>query len=138
MEYSMSQKMINVLVVDDEKEILECFKDIFKNSNFSIFTANNGKMAIEELKKNNCDIAFIDICMPGMDGVETLKELKVINPNLKAIMISGFRNEDILEKALKIGAFSYLFKPLDIQNIIGIAVKCAKNLGIDDHIEIIH
>lgn len=134
----MSQKMINVLVVDDEKEILKCFEDIFENSNFSIFTANNGKAAVAELRKNHCDIAFIDICMPGIDGVETLKELKVINPNLKAIMISGFSNEDILEKALKMGAFSYLFKPLDIQNIIGVAVKCAKDLGIDDHIEIIH
>ena len=128
---------IKVLVVDDNHEILSIFSEIFKDSDLSIFTTDNGQSAILEMRNEEYDVAFIDVYMPNMNGLTTLKELKKIDPDLIAVMISGYKNESMLEEALKIGADEYLFKPLDIQSIMSTVVKCAKKMGIDEHLEII-
>ena len=131
----VTQSTLNIMVIDDEHEILDSFKDIFENSDFNLFLADNAQTAIDEISKNHYHIAFIDIFMPEMDGIETLQRLKQINPNLIAVMISGFRNEDMLENALKLGASNYLYKPLDIQSIFGITLKLAQQLGIQNNLE---
>ncbi len=134
----VSPATLNVMVIDDENDILDSFMSIFENSGFNLFPAKSGKMAIEEMKKRHYHIAFIDLFMPEMDGLETLRQLKIINPDLIAVMISGFRNEDMLEKALKIGASNYLYKPLDVQSIFGITLKLAQQLGIQNNLEFMY
>jgi len=128
---------IKIMIIDDEKDIRQTFKELFSHTYFHVFTAENGQKAVTEMLNQKYDIAFIDICMPVMDGIETLIELKKINPDLNTIMISGYSSEDVLEKSIKLGANFYLYKPLDIQNIIGVTMKCAKKLGIDSDVEII-
>lgn len=126
---------IKVMVIDDDDNILEIFREIFIDSQFEIFTALDGPTAINEFKHQKYGLAFIDILMPGMNGLEVLAALLKINPELVAIMISGFRDETKLEEALKIGAKYYLYKPFDVHDIFSIALKCLKHLGVQDKIE---
>ncbi len=128
-------RKIKIMVVDDDDNILEVFRDIFTDSQFEVFTALNGPAAIAEFQHQRYDLAFIDILMPGMNGLEVLEALLQINPDFVAIMISGFRDETKLEEALKIGAKYYLYKPFDAHDIFSIALKCLKHLGIQDKIE---
>lgn len=130
-------KTLNVIVIDDDPEMLVSFQTIFENTGFNLVTANSGLKALEIARKQEFHIAFIDLFMPEMDGLETLKEMKKLNPELIAVMISGFRNEDMLEKALKAGAYDYLYKPLDVQDIFGITLKLAQRLGINNDLELL-
>jgi len=115
MEIKNSMK---ILVVDDDPEILECFKSIFKGSGAQLFLSNSAVSAIEELKRQSYNIVFIDLYMPVINGMETLMRMKEICPDIIAIMISGFRNPQILEAAKRSGAANYLFKPLDVKEIL--------------------
>ena len=132
-----SQNILKIMVIDDDPEILESFKKIFENSGFQLFLANNGVTAIEEMKREKYHIAFIDLYMPVMNGLETMTRLKEGNQDLIAVMISGFRNEQMLEAAIKSGAHDYLYKPLDIQDIIGITLKLSRQLGIQSNLEVL-
>ena len=131
-----SQNTLKIMVIDDDPEILESFKKIFEKSGFQLFLAKNGVTALEEMKRKKYDIAFIDLYMPVMNGLETMTRLKESNPELIAVMISGFRNEQMLETAIKSGAYDYLYKPLDIQDIIGITLKLSRQLGIQSDLEV--
>jgi len=131
-----SQNILKIMVVDDDPEILESFKKIFENSGFQLFLANNGVTAIEEMRHEKYHIAFIDLYMPVMNGLETMNRLKEGNPDLIAVMISGFRSEQMLETAIKSGAHDYLYKPLDVQDIIGITLKLSRQLGIRSDLEV--
>ncbi|HDP67517.1 MAG TPA: response regulator [Candidatus Marinimicrobia bacterium] len=130
-------KTLNVIVIDDDPEMLVSFQTIFENTGFNLVTANSGLKALEIARKQEFHIAFIDLFMPEIDGLDTLKEMKKLNPELIAVMISGFRNEDMLEKALKAGAYDYLYKPLDVQDIFGITLKLAQRLGINNDLELL-
>lgn len=126
---------ISVLVVDDDQSILDVFCEMFESSPFKIVTALNGHEAIEKLKIEPCIAVFIDLYMPEMDGLQVLTALKEIQPNLMAVMISGYRNEQMLESALKMGAYDYLYKPLDRHDLLSVMVKCLRRLGFKNHIE---
>jgi len=126
---------LNIIVIDDDKEILDSFKAIFENTGFQISVADSGKSAIEQFSRQHFHIAFIDLYMPDMDGLDTMIRLREQDPELIAVMISGFRNEDMLERALKAGAYDYLYKPLDVQDIFGITLKLARRLGIQNDLE---
>jgi DNA-binding NtrC family response regulator len=128
-------RKIKIMVVDDDKNILAIFRDVFNDSRFEVFATLNGPAAVAEFRHQKYDLAFIDILMPDMNGLEVLAALLKINPDLVAIMISGFRDEKRLEEALKIGAKYYLYKPFDVHDIFSIALKCLQQLGIQDEIE---
>lgn len=121
---------LNIMVIDDDQNILDSFKSIFDNTGFRLTCVNSGSSAIEQFKHNSFHIAFIDLFMPDMDGLETLIHIKELNPDVLAVMISGFRNEAMLERALKGGAYDYLYKPLDVSDIFGITLKLANKLGV--------
>lgn len=127
---------ISVLVVDDDQSILDIFCEMFEDSPFKIVTAINGIEAIEKLKIKPCAVAFIDLYMPEMDGLQVLTALKDLQPNLTAVMISGFRNEPLLESALKMGAYDYLYKPLGRNDLLAVMLKCLQKVGVKNHVEI--
>jgi|UPI0003A8330D two-component system response regulator AtoC/two-component system response regulator FlrC len=125
-----------IMIVDDDEQILGIFQEIFADESFQVFTAQNGARAITEMKRAKYDIAFIDIYMPEMDGLQVLAQLLLINPQLQAIMISGYQNISQLEKALSMGARHYLIKPLDMHDVLSVALKCLQHLGQGNNIEL--
>jgi len=125
-----SNGKIRILVADDDPDILEYFR-IFKDPRCELFLVTNGIKAIEKAQQQQIDIAFLDIKMPEMGGIETLVKWKIIQPETQIIMISVYSDENLVREAIEKGAFSYLFKPLRKMDIISLMVKCQKNTDID-------
>ncbi|MBE0425306.1 MAG: sigma-54-dependent Fis family transcriptional regulator [Nitrospirae bacterium] len=107
-----------VLIVDDEEGIRESLSDILQDDGYGILTSGSGEEAIKALRAQNPDLVFLDIWLPGMDGIQTLKEIKEINPDLPVIMISGHGNIELAVKATKMGAYDFLEKPLSLDRIL--------------------
>lgn len=117
---------MKILVVDDEQVMRDLFKRVLVLKGFPVTTAESGKEAIERVKVEVFDIAFIDIVMPEMDGVETLRALKRVNQNIHVVMMTGFAVEDKVKEAMQNGAIDYLYKPFDIVEIMTVIGKVEK------------
>ena len=108
-----------VLLVDDSKMSRKMLRAILEEAGYSIIAeATNGAEAVEAYKEHKPDLVTLDITMPVMDGIEALKQLLVINPDVKAIMITAAGQQSKLIKALKIGAKKFITKPFEKEEII--------------------
>jgi len=107
-----------VLIVDDEEGIRETLSDIFKDEGYDVITASSGEEAIKLLKENSPDIVFLDVWLSGIDGIETMKELKSLNPTIPVVMISGHANIELAVKATRSGAYDFLEKPLSLERVL--------------------
>ncbi|MBN1913186.1 MAG: response regulator [Candidatus Omnitrophica bacterium] len=116
----MEEKKLKVLVVDDEKIIRDFFKRLLTLLHLEVIEAEDGYKAIELAKKEKFDIFFMDVRMPGINGLETYLKLKEDNPDVKVVMMTGYAVEDILTEATKEGAHSIIRKPFDINEIKGV------------------
>ena len=105
---------IRVLMVDDEEQFRATTKKILNRRGFDTILAASGEEAIEKLKEAP-DVVILDIKMPGMDGHETLNEIKKLVPKLPVIMLTGHGTVPSAQEALITGAFDYLAKPCDIE-----------------------
>jgi len=108
----------SVLIVDDEASIRQSLGGILADDGFDVQTAANGYEALKLIESESPDIVLLDIWMQGMDGIETLKEIKKENPAIPVILISGHGNIETAVKATKMGAFDLIEKPLNIDKVI--------------------
>ncbi|MBI5123899.1 MAG: response regulator [Candidatus Omnitrophica bacterium] len=111
-----------ILVCDDEEGIRESLKLILEKD-YDLTFAQNGDEAIQKTKASPADITILDIKMPKKDGLETLKELKKINPSSKVIIATGYKSVDIAQEALNLGASDYIVKPFDRDKIRKVVQK---------------
>ncbi|SDT86923.1 sigma-54-dependent transcriptional regulator [Desulfobacula phenolica] len=107
-----------VLIVDDETAIIESLEGILSDDGFEVIHAFNGYEALKKIETESPDIVLLDIWMPGMDGIETLKEIKKITPNLPVVMITGHGTIESAVDATKSGAYDFLEKPLSIDKVM--------------------
>jgi len=113
----------SILVIDDIQEQRNIAKNILEKLGYSVSTVASGEEAIEYFKRNIPDIIVLDMIMdPGIDGLETYRQLLKISPNQKAIIASGFSETEHVKETQKIGAGIYIKKPYTMENI-GIAIK---------------
>jgi DNA-binding NtrC family response regulator len=106
-------KKTRILIVDDETAIRESLKDWLLEDGYSIDLASCGEDAVAMAGEKNWDIIVLDLKMPGMDGLETMERLKEIRPEAEILMMTAFATIDTAVKAIKQGAFDYLVKPFD-------------------------
>ena len=109
---------MKILLVDDETRFLETTQKLMKKKGLQVWTASSGNLALETLQKHNIHVVILDVKMPGMDGNETLKAIKRSHPLAEVIMLTGHATVDSAIDGLKSGAFDYLMKPADIDEII--------------------
>ncbi len=107
----------SVLLVDDEEDFLEILTKRLKKRGLYITTAKSGMEALAKLKETEIDIVVLDVRMPKMDGIQTLKDIKKIAPSVEVIMLTGHASLEVATKGLEIGAFDYLMKPMDIDEL---------------------
>lgn len=107
-----------VLIVDDETAIIDSLGGILSDDGFEVIHAFNGYEALKKIETESPDIVLLDIWMPGMDGIETLKEIKKITPNLPVVMITGHGTIESAVDATKSGAYDFLEKPLSIDKVM--------------------
>lgn len=114
--------MINpqLLIVDDEERFLKTTSALIKKreKEFNILTAENGIKCLETLKDQPMDVVILDVKMPGMDGVEVLREIKKEWPLIEVIMLTGHSTTESAVEGMKLGAFDYLLKPCDMDILI--------------------
>jgi len=108
----------SILIVDDEPSILQSLGGLLSDEGFGVVTAANGYEALKIVDTESPDLVLLDIWMPGIDGIETLKEIKKDNPHIQVIIISGHGNIETAVKATKLGAFDLIEKPLSIDKVI--------------------
>ena len=114
-------KQIKILMVDDEKRFRDTTQKILSKKGFETILAESGEDALEKMAQNP-DVVILDIKMPGMDGHETLAQIKKIHPDLPVIMLTGHGDKPSARQALVEGAFDYLTKPCDI-NLLAEKIK---------------
>jgi DNA-binding NtrC family response regulator len=102
---------LNVLVLDDEKRFTEELNEFLQNSGFQTYEANTGAQGLSILKKQSIDLLILDVRLPGVNGLDILKEVKVKYPNMEVIVVSAHGDMDTVIKAMRLGAIDYLRKP---------------------------
>ncbi len=108
----------SILIVDDEASILQSLSGLLSDEGFDVITASNGYEALKIVDTDSPDLVLLDIWMPGIDGIETLKEIKKENPHIQVIIITGHGTIESAVKATKLGAFDLIEKPLSIDKVI--------------------
>ena len=107
----------NVLLVDDETEFLETLVKRLTKRGLNILTAKSGEEALTIIKGKGVDVTVLDVRMPGIDGVQTLREIKKLEPLMEVIMLTGHASIEVAIEGMELGAFDYLMKPADIDEL---------------------
>ena len=124
--------LCKILTVDDQMGIDSFFYEFFSVRNYEVFNAESGKEAIRIVKKHKPRIVLLDIKMRGMDGIETLKQIKAIDKDIVVIMVTGEKDDDVMKKALDAGADDYITKPLSLEYLEKVVLLKFINLQIKD------
>src|SRR4030043_885786 len=125
----------NILVVDDEIGPRESLRMILKQ-NYNVKTAENGYAAIQMMQQTETDVVTLDLKMPGISGIETLREVRQIDSEVMVIIITGYGTLNSAIEAIRYGVFDYIPKPFNVPEIISIIEKAIQrkklNLKIKD------
>jgi DNA-binding NtrC family response regulator len=103
-----------LLVVDDDAQVQQLLKMFFEKKGMRVLTAGSGEEALQAVSRNPA-LVMLDVNMPGMDGVLTLKKLKAAKPDLQVVVMSGGGEKEMAQAALKMGAYDYVSKPFNLQ-----------------------
>jgi len=113
-----STKRMRLLLVDDEESYVNVLSKRMTKRNFEVSSALSGAQAIRILRKQDFDAVVLDLKMEDMDGIEVLKILKTMAPELPVIMLTGHGSETAAREGITFGAFDYLTKPCDLDELI--------------------
>ena len=106
-----------ILIVDDQNGIRVLLVEVFNSEGYTAFQASNGKLALEIVRKDPPDLVLLDMKIPGMDGLEILKHIKQIDPEIKVIMMTAYGELDMIKEATDLGALMHFTKPFDIDEL---------------------
>ncbi len=113
----MSEQAHKILVVDDEQNMRVALFEALSRNGHEVAVAENGRMALEMIARQPPELVITDIKMPGMDGLELLRQIKALRPELPVVIMTGFATVDTAVEAMKQGAFDYLLKPFPVEVI---------------------
>ncbi len=119
-----------VLVIDDEASIRRALEGVLKDEGFSVLLAEDGESAIRMLMNTRPALVLLDIWMPGMDGLETLRKIKELHPDLPVVMISGHATISTAVAATRLGASDFIEKPLDLSGTIQVIRRVVSNSDV--------
>ncbi len=117
--------LANILIVDDEIGPRESLRMILK-PNYNVFTVENGNAAIQMIQQVAMDVVTLDLKMPGISGIDTLKEIRMIDPDVMIVIITGYGTLKSAIEAIRYGVFDYIPKPFNVPEIISIIDKSAQ------------
>ena len=109
---------IRVLVVDDEEGFVTPLVKRLKKRRLDVTFATGGRQALEQIRESPVDVVVLDVKMPDMDGLTTLKNLKQIDPTVEVVMLTGHASLEAAMEGMRLGAFDYLMKPVDIDELL--------------------
>ena len=115
---SKKENVINILLVDDEKGYVNVLTNRLSKRSINATKAFSGTQAIQILRKNDFDVVVLDLKMEDMDGIEVLKIIKKMAPDLPVIFLTGHGSQEAASEGISFGAFDYLTKPCDLSELI--------------------
>jgi len=120
--------MANLLIVDDEADVREFAANFFRKRKIEVLTAASGEESLDILEKKKPNLVLLDIKMPGIDGIETLRRIKEKDKNTKVIMVTSRKpeEEDAFEKSRQLGALGYIHKPLELDELERVVMDALK------------
>ena len=121
----MSEKA-KVLIVDDQSAVIASFEEILRIKDYEVIGFQSGKEAIDSIGKNKYDIAFVDLRMPEMDGIEVLKRIKEKDPTIEVIIVTAYASEESFANAITLGAMEYLRKPFLMGEVYALADRALR------------
>jgi two-component system nitrogen regulation response regulator NtrX len=107
-----------ILVVDDEESICRSLEGILSDEGYEVLTAKSGEEALKMIEEEQPDLILLDIWLPGIDGIDVLKNVKQEHPQIQVIMMSGHGTIETAVKATKLGAFDFIEKPLSLEKVV--------------------
>lgn len=110
----------SILIVDDDVGMGETLSDIMEEKGYCTVIASDGYEAIQKVKEVDFDVVLMDIRMPGMDGVETFKQIKSIQPATAVVMMTAYAVDGLVKEALREGAHGVIHKPFDVERMLGL------------------
>jgi len=122
----MGKRQANVLLVDDEEQFLDALTQRLETRGLKVKAVTSGEDAVDQVEDHNFDAIIVDLAMPGIDGIETLKRIKEKRPDLEIIMLTGHATVKSGIEAMKLGADDFLEKPVDL-NVLLEKIGEAKN-----------
>ena len=108
---------IQILVIDDEDMIRFAFEEFLKDEGYAPLLAGEAESALKHIRNSNPEIVFLDYRLPGNDGLELLEDIRAIDPKIAVVLMTAFGAMDVAIKAMQLGAYEYLTKPLDLEKI---------------------
>ena len=109
---------IRLLLVDDEEAYVNVLANRLRKRGFEVAKAHSGTEALQKMRRNEFDLAVLDLKMPDMDGIEVLKILKLMEPRMQVIMLTGHGSAAACKQGLELGAFDYLMKPCELDALV--------------------
>lgn len=109
---------VRVLLVDDEEQFVETLAMRLEARDYAVATAFNGDQALNHVKARDVDVVVLDVLMPGLSGIDTLREMKKLRPLTEVIMLTGNATVETAIEGMKLGAFDYLMKPTEIEGLV--------------------
>jgi DNA-binding NtrC family response regulator len=126
----MNEEQFGILIVDDEPSVRDSLYHWFRKDGFRVAAAENAHVALERFKTDDWDLALLDIKMPGMDGMELQRRLRQVAPNTTVVMITAHGTIETAVEALKCGAFDYVTKPVDPDDLTRVVWKALEHKRI--------
>ncbi len=108
----------SVMIVDDEEDFLETLVKRLEKRDIKVIGARSGEEALELLQKSPVDVVVLDVKMPGMDGIEALKEIKRRHSLVEVVLLTGHASTEVAIKGMELGAFDYLMKPIGMDELL--------------------
>ncbi len=111
---------LNIFIVDDNQDLAESLADILEAKGHSVDIAFDGESAVKKFQEKFFDLTFMDVRLPGMNGVESFLEIRKLHPQANVVMMTGYSVEQLLDQAMNNGALAILHKPIDIPYILSL------------------
>ena len=129
--------MSKILIIEDEGSQRMLLREFLEERGYTVDEAETGEEGIERVKKMAFDVVLIDIRLPDISGIEVLREIRTINPEIKAIMITAFQDVKLVVESLKRGAFNYLVKPINLEELLINIRKAQENLRLEREVKVL-
>ncbi len=129
----MSEAVIKVLLVDDEADFLQTLSKRLTMRKLEVYTATSGEEGLQVLDKQLMDVVVLDVRMPGMDGIQTIKEIRKRHPIVEVILLTGHADIECSIDGMSCGAFDYLLKPVAIDELLYKIQDAYKMKSLKEH-----
>lgn len=117
-----------VMVVDDRVQDRQLLRDLLERKGYRVVDAESGEDCLREVKERRFQIILLDVRLPGIDGLQTLRQVKEIRPEVAVVMVTGYPAEDLVREAIEYGSTAMLNKPYDVEKLMDVVDQCLAKL----------